>query len=401
VNRVTHLKFSPKDIDMFVEEGSLSAFKALDVDHDGLLTRGEFAAGAATFRPPLDEKETKYAFRSLDKDNSGKLTLVEYEGDGMTYFALPITLAEFQKRMLAVHSSFSQAFSSLGANPAKLTMFKEGSRRFKPPLTDDEAEYAFKGLDVNHDGSMSSFEFFQVLQFGRFSPTEDELAAMAASGKPVQPNGGTAPSVEARCPGGYFEQSGNRKGDSGLSSGLKAPSIGDCAAECRNESHCLSFEFSPSLSLCNLNDKKNPSGETYEDYKFCSKAEAHLQALPTIAGALLSCLLLPCTWVITQHFWARRRRDGQHDSYTVLGTSKALPSDTMIDLPPLEPLPSAAIDQMRHHGVTRGGGDFMQTRPPPGLPGVVPSGPSLFSKMATAMAVCSRKRGPNRSVISL
>jgi len=86
-----------------------------------------------------------------------------------------ITMEEFNKRMLNTYATPLHAFQAFGSNPVELEAFIRGTANFKPPLTFDQAGYAFHGLDANHDGRLKSFEFFEVLQGGLFYPTPNQL----------------------------------------------------------------------------------------------------------------------------------------------------------------------------------------------------------------------------------
>jgi len=86
-----------------------------------------------------------------------------------------ITMEEFNRRMLNTYATPLHAFQAFGSNPVEQEAFVRGTANFKPPLTFDQARYAFHGLDANHDGQLKSFEFFEVLQGGLFYPTPGQL----------------------------------------------------------------------------------------------------------------------------------------------------------------------------------------------------------------------------------
>lgn len=90
-------------------------------------------------------------------------------------------MGDFKNRMLNAHESELRAFQALDANPCDLEGFFRGTRSFKPPLTRQEAEYAFRGLDADHDDALSSYEFFEVLESGKFFPTLRDLVVMGTS----------------------------------------------------------------------------------------------------------------------------------------------------------------------------------------------------------------------------
>jgi len=93
----------------------------------------------------------------------------------------PITMADFKARMLKVYASSVHAFQALGTNPSGFEDFARGATTFKPPLTTEQAKYAFRGLDTDHDEMLRSFEFFEVIECGHFFPTSEELAELQGS----------------------------------------------------------------------------------------------------------------------------------------------------------------------------------------------------------------------------
>lgn len=211
------------------------AFAALDASETDLyagvdqnpINLRQFVHGTQTFYPPLNRAQAEYAFKALDSDSNGVLVSAEFaEGLARGEFELPettsprktttgtatsttlsttitsstttatitptplkllprrafISMDEFKARMLTAHDTSLRAFQALGANPAGLADFIRGTKTFEPPLSDDQATYAFRGLDADHDNAVSSFEFFEVLEFGRFFPTLRDLVLMGAAG---------------------------------------------------------------------------------------------------------------------------------------------------------------------------------------------------------------------------
>lgn len=76
-----------------------------------------------------------------------------------------------------------RAFQALDANPANLGDFLHGTRNYKPPLSREQAVYAFMGLDADHDGALPSFEFFEVMEGGKFFPTLRDLVVLGVPQK--------------------------------------------------------------------------------------------------------------------------------------------------------------------------------------------------------------------------
>lgn len=197
------------------------AFRGLDADDNGILVSAEFAEGLTRgkFHRPSSTHSKRVpttttlttttittATTTTTTRTTSTTTRTTTESTTTTSITtrttttlipvelLPtsaiITMDEFKTRMLNAHTSALSAFQALDANPAGLDDFIRGTKTFKPPLTDEQAVYAFRGLDVDHDNSLPSFEFFKVLHFGRFFPklrdimASDIMAPSSSAGRP-------------------------------------------------------------------------------------------------------------------------------------------------------------------------------------------------------------------------
>mmetsp|Transcript_35634 Transcript_35634/g.98741 ORF Transcript_35634/g.98741 Transcript_35634/m.98741 type:complete len:824 (-) Transcript_35634:28-2499(-) len=194
---------------------SSATFATLDANHDGQLVLSEFQSVGAAHEPALSNPEVAEAFHRLDADGNGKLSIVEFghynnasvaivpstvsETTTTMTTSLPITMADFKSRMVNAYSSSHKAFGSFGAAPLDRNAFEIGTRTFKPPLTAQQADYAFKGLDADKDNSLLASEFFEVLDLGHFFPTVEELKA--ARKVRETPSAITTPTPEA---GGFL-----------------------------------------------------------------------------------------------------------------------------------------------------------------------------------------------------
>jgi hypothetical protein len=110
-------------------------------------------------------------------------------------------MAEFRSRMLAAYDSSLGAFAAMrGAEDHDApTVAAEGSlapgqteflgmvERFEPPLTQKQAEYAFRGLDMNSDGHLPSYEFFEVIDSGNFFPNDWMVEAVTREAMAAEP----------------------------------------------------------------------------------------------------------------------------------------------------------------------------------------------------------------------
>jgi len=104
-----------------------------------------------------------------------------------------ITMAEFKRRMLTTYASPQDAFAALhlkpkdlwkpgsntaqDATPMRMDEFIRGSETFEPPLTPQQAQYAFKGLDTNNDDFLELREFTAGLLCGHFFRGTDQQRA--------------------------------------------------------------------------------------------------------------------------------------------------------------------------------------------------------------------------------
>jgi len=59
--------------------------------------------------------------------------------------------------------------------------------RFKPLLTHKQAEYAFRGLDMDSDGHIPSYEFFEVIDSGQFFPNDWMVEAVTREAMSAEP----------------------------------------------------------------------------------------------------------------------------------------------------------------------------------------------------------------------
>lgn len=183
------------------EEQGIYAFTALDVDNNGILVPAEFSEGLIKnhFRALTTTATTTTTITSttstttptttvttstpMTTSTTTTTTTTSTQALGMSNplpNAVIITMGDFKNRMLNAHDSALRAFQALDANPCDLERFIRGTKSFKPPLTRQEAEYAFRGLDADHDEFLRSYEFFEVLEFGNFFPTLRDLVVMSA-----------------------------------------------------------------------------------------------------------------------------------------------------------------------------------------------------------------------------
>lgn len=171
------------------------AFASLDVDGDGSLRLGEFLQGATAFSPALSQEEAEFAFHGLDRDQDGIVKVTEFAGvfgtghwnrgvsKGQADEESKVTVQEFKDRMAATKPQ--DVFLALDRNGdgfVERDEFITGRQAFTPAFTKEQADYIFRGLDVDRDQRVCSIEFHAVLKTGLFFQTPKALEAAKASG---------------------------------------------------------------------------------------------------------------------------------------------------------------------------------------------------------------------------
>lgn len=200
-------------------DSTVEAFDAMDRDGDRCLSEEELGAGTAALRQPLTKQEAEYAFSGLDANSDLFVCRQEFLGvlrvgrffqtavalkqagfdvgrpkslyeteeattsttpmaasDAET-LSQPISLAEFKLRMGKSAPAPLQALAKPHKHPdagwpeedcLDLQVFRQAAGGFKPPLSIREIDYAFVGMDANHDKKVCSAEFLGTLEIGHF-----------------------------------------------------------------------------------------------------------------------------------------------------------------------------------------------------------------------------------------
>jgi len=317
------------------------AFDALDASETNLMAAQDskpvhlkqFINGVKSFQPPLTEEQAIYAFRALDADDNGILVAAEFsEGLNRGEFrapklkvdpaptpappivpalaqtptttaipttvarapgsavsanpaiplSIPITLEEFKARMGLNRQSAALWPEAFEANPIDLEGFIRGTSKFKPPLTREQAVYAFRGLDADHDNSLPSFEFFQVLQGGKF---------VTSAGQAVAPNIGST-SARLRSPGSAEQPS---SGPAALSSPSSAVQPSTVPAAVSPPAHTK-------VTGGTITTSTEPNSD-----KAVNDGNATMLKVLGLAVLPLACMLLLCLRVLVRGFLQGRR----------------------------------------------------------------------------------------------
>ncbi|CAK9101324.1 unnamed protein product [Durusdinium trenchii] len=231
VDRATLHKFVGEMVKRMGKEGQHSAeqaFGALDLNGDGYAARGELLNALGQLREPMRGQDARVVFQGVDANEDGVVEFPEFkaafeyarehEGDGtephkpatrtnpgeenvevkvappqeqndnprlakvlqeMRLNEPPISMARFVHGMGSVPAE--TAFKALDANQDNELSQDEMVRfakAFVPPLTQTEALFAHKGMDINDDGRVVPAEMYDTLRFGHFFTTEEQAREM-------------------------------------------------------------------------------------------------------------------------------------------------------------------------------------------------------------------------------
>jgi len=103
----------------------------------------------------------------------------------------PITLKQFTARMGPTVPAAISVLSTPSGGCVDLAAFRAAAEAFTPPMTQEEADYAFCGMDENHDKKVCSFEFFGIIKIGQFFPSRAHLEQLKEVGvlkeRPAEP----------------------------------------------------------------------------------------------------------------------------------------------------------------------------------------------------------------------
>ena len=170
-------------------------FAALDLNHDGFVTRDEVAASAARFEDRMSKSAPKRAarmFDRMDSDHDGKVTLAEVEATRSARLAargkqakatraLPslFRTADANKDGTVTRAEFDAAVDSGKVKPRHAHMRGNEIARLFAGAGDDkvgrlsleEAQHAmlqrFDAADLNHDGTVTPEERTQARSLTR------------------------------------------------------------------------------------------------------------------------------------------------------------------------------------------------------------------------------------------
>ncbi|CAK0832135.1 unnamed protein product [Prorocentrum cordatum] len=176
------------------ERGNSSAgFRILDSDGNGVLEQREVEGVADWAGSEISAGQADYAFQMMDRDGDGRLSPDEF-GLLLEGGAPPVSVVDFKSRVADTYSSPGEAIEDMGPEPIGRSRFAAVAEAFQRPLTAEQADYAFDGLDLDRDGSLTTFEIMSVLDSGQFYPDERNLRREV----PSPPASATALATAAR-----------------------------------------------------------------------------------------------------------------------------------------------------------------------------------------------------------
>ncbi|CAE7718345.1 unnamed protein product [Symbiodinium microadriaticum] len=173
------------------------ALRSFDSDSDGIAAHDEFMDGLGKLPQPVKGEAAEGVFQSLDLNKDGMVTGQEFANafNQKHYVQARGPRPEAQshpkpnngRKREVLKARFAQgmgsvtpetAFKALDADQngeiAETEMVRF-AKAFLPPLTEKQARYAQKGLDVNGDRRVVPQEMYDTLKFGEFFPTEDQV----------------------------------------------------------------------------------------------------------------------------------------------------------------------------------------------------------------------------------
>jgi len=206
-------------------EESYYAFAGFDVTGDGVVTRAEFfgvlkvghfypskqefEAEAMSVPIAEDHDERDHGDDSDDNDPDHEHkhqrddVLVDRRGDPSSRSeeaVPPIDAQDFAKRMGATVPAALLGILAPSGGCVDIQAFRAAAVAFSPPLTGKEVDYAFRGMDLDHDAKVCSAEYFGVLKSGSFGrvPVADpapkvDIPSGTTSGKSTPSPSSVAP----------------------------------------------------------------------------------------------------------------------------------------------------------------------------------------------------------------
>lgn len=154
-----------------VRDSPMDAFASLDADGDGYAEYDEFTEAAERMSPPLSSAQAQDVFSKLDTDGDTKVSASEF----LTAYAAsqylpavprpgpPLTINAyrqcFQQGPPGTSLAMVKAADTNHDGALDQGEFTQAVSACSPALTAAQAEYAFKGLDVDEDGWVDAKEF--------------------------------------------------------------------------------------------------------------------------------------------------------------------------------------------------------------------------------------------------
>lgn len=165
-------------------------FKRLDRDGDNFAVESDFGSPAAGLQPPLGSTDAFLFAASFDSDHDGKVSADEFAGaiDQEHFFTTPgapntnIAVEDFKSRMGPTKPD--EVIRILDADGDQCISRDEmlaKRKAFSEPLSVKQSNYAFRGMDADHNGKVCLEELIGTLHLGKFFQPLAAVATAAAA----------------------------------------------------------------------------------------------------------------------------------------------------------------------------------------------------------------------------
>lgn len=189
----------------------MDALQKFDLDKDSFAAHGEFLKGLQQLADPVEGPQAEGIFQSLDTNKDSVVEAEEFfkafrakryvsaRPEMPTTTAAPSPLKTKALQDLKLNQpplTFERLTESMGAVSPDVVYealdtdkngeigeaeMVEGAKAFAPPLTEVEAKYTHRGLDINGDGRVVPAELKDTLKVGHLFPSMQQAQAAHSS----------------------------------------------------------------------------------------------------------------------------------------------------------------------------------------------------------------------------
>jgi Ca2+-binding EF-hand superfamily protein len=163
------------------KDGAIAAFKKIDMDGDGNITKKEMSQAVLPNGQRLSETEVSAIFQLGDINKDGELDMEEFIGVMAPAAGFSIMSKVTQVSSFSSSSSSSMSFSSSSQSHSSMTVSSSSSSSMSFSGVSDVKD-AFRKFDVNGDGFMDMGELKQMMNTGGKKASDSEVAALFKKG---------------------------------------------------------------------------------------------------------------------------------------------------------------------------------------------------------------------------